>query len=58
VDDTVRRLINAGADESEMAAHVFRSAPSLAAAARALVAEGVTSVEEAVRISRRESENV
>ena len=58
VDENIRRLINSGADEAAIAAHAFRSAPSLAAAARALVRDGVTSVEEAVRITRREAENV
>jgi general secretion pathway protein E len=52
VDDEIRRLINAGADESAIAAHAFRAAPSLAAAARALVKEGVTTAEEALRVSR------
>jgi general secretion pathway protein E len=52
VDDTIRRLINEGADENRIAAHAFRAGPTLASAARALVAAGETSVEEAVRISR------
>ena len=54
-DDTIRRLINAGADESEIAAHAFASAPTLAAAARDLVLAGVTSPEEALRVSRHEA---
>jgi general secretion pathway protein E len=58
VDDHVRRLINAGGDEAAIAAYAFRSAPNLNAAARALVLDGVTSAEEAVRISRREGEDV
>ena len=58
VDETIRRLINAGGDEAAISAHAFRSAPNLGAAARALVREGVTTAEEAVRISRRETENV
>jgi general secretion pathway protein E len=56
IDDTIRRLINAGADEAAIASHAFRSAPNLGMAARALVREGVTTAEEAVRISRRETE--
>jgi general secretion pathway protein E len=56
IDDTIRRLINAGADEAAIASHAFRSAPNLGTAARALVREGVTTAEEAVRISRRETE--
>ncbi|MEA3009974.1 MAG: ral secretion pathway protein [Sphingomonadales bacterium] len=58
IDETVRRLINAGGDEVEISAHAFRNSPNLAAAARQLVREGVTSVGEAVRVSRRESEDV
>ncbi len=58
VDETVRRLINAGGDEGAIAAHAFRSTANLASAARALVREGVTTAEEAVRISRHETENV
>ncbi|HEV2866624.1 MAG TPA: ATPase, T2SS/T4P/T4SS family [Allosphingosinicella sp.] len=55
VDDTIRRLINAGGDESAIAAHAFASAPSLAAAARELVLDGTTSPAEAIRVSRHES---
>lgn len=58
IDDNVRRLINAGGDEVEISAHVFRNSPNLAAAAQQLVRDGVTSVGEAVRVSRRESEDV
>ncbi len=58
IDETTRRLINASGDEAEIARHAFRGAPNLGAAARALVREGVTTAEEAVRISRRETENV
>lgn len=54
VDDTIRRLINAGGDEAVIASHAFRNAPNLGAAARALVLEGKTSAEEAVRVSRQE----
>jgi general secretion pathway protein E len=55
VDDEIRRLINAGADESAIAAYAFRSSDTLTAAVRALVAAGVTSPEEAVRVSRHEA---
>jgi general secretion pathway protein E len=58
IDDTIRRLINAGGDEASISAHAFRAAPTLSAAARALVREGVTTAEEAVRISRREADSV
>jgi general secretion pathway protein E len=58
VDEKVRRLINSGGDEADISAHAVRAAPTLATAARTLVRDGVTSVEEAVRVSRRETENV
>ena len=54
IDDTVRRLINEGADESAIANHVFARSPTLSQAARELVLAGVTTPEEAVRVSRRE----
>jgi general secretion pathway protein E len=57
IDDEVRRLINSGAEETAVSAHVFRDADTLTQAARRLVREGVTSPEEAVRVSRREAEN-
>jgi len=55
VDDTIRALINGGGDEAAIAAHGFARTPTLGQAARALVREGVTTPEEAVRISRREN---
>jgi general secretion pathway protein E len=55
VDDTIRRLINDGGDESIIARHAFINAPNLGSAARALVRDGHTTAEEAIRISRRES---
>jgi len=54
VDETVRRLIHDGADEALIAAHAFAASPKLRDAARGLVREGVTTAEEAVRVSRRE----
>ena len=57
VDDTIRRLINEGAEETMIAAHAFRGADNIAAAARTLVEQGMTTAEEAVRISRRDTEN-
>jgi general secretion pathway protein E len=54
VDDTVRRLINDGGDEALIARHAFLHAPNLGAAARQLVRDGVTTAEEAVRVSRRD----
>ncbi|MBX9880870.1 MAG: Flp pilus assembly complex ATPase component TadA [Sphingomonas sp.] len=52
VDDTIRRLINDGGDEAIIARHAFVNAPNLGSAARAMVREGVTTPEEAVRVSR------
>ncbi len=54
IDDTVRRLINDGGDESIIARHAFLHSPNLGSAARALVRDGKTTPEEAVRISRRD----
>jgi general secretion pathway protein E len=55
VDETIRKLINSGGDEAAISAHAFRSATTLARAARTLVLDGVTSPEEAVRVSRHEA---
>nr|WP_245843020.1 type II secretion system ATPase GspE [Sphingomonas laterariae] len=55
VDDVIRGLINAGGDEAAISAHAFRNAPTLTSAARGLVIDGLTTAEEAVRISRREA---
>ena len=54
VDETIRRIINTGGDESLIARQAFLHAPTLAAAARNLVRDGVTSAEEAIRVSRAE----
>jgi len=54
VDDTIRRFINDGGDEAIIARHAFLRAPNLASSARQLVREGLTTPEEAVRISRRD----
>jgi general secretion pathway protein E len=54
VDETIRRLINEGGDESAIAAHAFARGDTLAEAARRLVEEGATTPEEAVRVSRRD----
>ena len=58
IDSTIRKLINDGGDEAAIASHAFRSAPNLAAAARALVLVGETTAEEAVRVSRQDNESV
>ena len=55
VDSTVRRMIGEGADESALAAHAFATSPNLARAARALVEQGLTTAEEAIRVARQES---
>jgi general secretion pathway protein E len=55
IDDTIRRLINDGGDESLIARHAFLNTPNLGSAARALVRDGQTTAEEAIRISRRDS---
>jgi general secretion pathway protein E len=56
VDAAMRRLINEGADEAAIARHAFAGVPTLTSAARALVEAGETTPEEAIRVSRRESE--
>jgi general secretion pathway protein E len=52
VGDKVRRLIMDGGDEAAIAAHAFRNSPDLAAAARAMVIDGITTAEEAARVMR------
>ncbi len=54
VDDAIRRLINDGGDEREIARQAFRRAPDLNGSVREAVLAGETSVEEAVRITRGE----
>jgi general secretion pathway protein E len=55
VDDTIRRLINDTGDEAAIAAHAFARSDTLASAARDLVRRGVTTPEEAVRVTRRDA---
>jgi general secretion pathway protein E len=55
VDETIRKIINAGGDEAVLAQHAFRHSPNLASSARKLVRSGETTPEEAIRISRSES---
>lgn len=52
VDAAIRRLISDGGDEAILARHAFVNAPNLGSAARALVRDGVTTPEEAVRVTR------
>ena len=55
VDDAVRRLIASEAGEEAIAAAALEQGGTLAKRARALILEGVTSVEEAVRVTRQET---
>jgi general secretion pathway protein E len=55
VDEEIRRLVNAGAEETAIAAYAFQRQDTLAAAARRLVRAGTTSPEEALRVARREA---
>ncbi|OGN45016.1 MAG: type II secretion system protein GspE [Caulobacterales bacterium RIFCSPHIGHO2_01_FULL_70_19] len=54
IDDRIRRLIAAEASEDEIAAAAFARGGTLGDRARALVLDGVTSVEEAVRVTRQD----
>jgi general secretion pathway protein E len=54
VDDRVRRLIASGADEEAISDIAFERTDTLARRARAFVLSGITSVEEAVRVTRRD----
>ena len=58
VDETIRRLINDGGDEAIIARHAFLHSPNLGSAARQLVREGLTTPEEAVRVSRRDMADI
>ena len=55
VDDRVRRLIAAEAEEEAINAVAFDASGTLTRRARALVLDGTTSVEEAVRVTRQET---
>ena len=55
IDDRIRRLIGENASEDAIAAIAFEGAPTLTQEARALVAAGVTTVEEAIRVTRQET---
>jgi len=54
VDDKVRGLIAAEAGEDAIAAAAFRKGGTLTDRARTLVLDGVTTVEEAVRVTRQD----
>ncbi|MDH7972282.1 ATPase, T2SS/T4P/T4SS family [Sphingomonas sp. AR_OL41] len=55
IDEPLRRMINDGSDETLLARHAFAHSDDLGSAARALVASGETTPEEAVRVSRRDA---
>jgi general secretion pathway protein E len=54
VDEGLRRLIGENADEDALAAHAFAQSQRLSGAARAAVASGLTTLEEALRVTRQE----
>lgn len=54
IDDTIRKIINDGADESRIASFAFLKNKSLASAARMMVRQGLTTAKEGIRISKRE----
>ena len=55
VDDSLRRLIASGAAEDDLIAAAFPEGGRLNDRARTAVAEGLTSVEEALRVARQET---
>lgn len=58
IDEPMRKLIAAGADENDLTAHAFNgnaAAQTLAQSARDYVRNGLTTVEEAVRVIRQEA---
>jgi general secretion pathway protein E len=57
VDDRLRKLIAANAGEDEIAAIAFAEGGMLSDGARDLVRQGVTTVEEAVRVTRQETDH-
>ena len=57
VDDELRRLIGANADETALSASAFAHAPRLLDAARDAVLRGDTTLEEAFRVTRREPQD-
>ena len=58
IDETLRRLINDNGDEGTIAAHAFQQTVTLAESAKQLVLDGMTTAEEAVRVSRRDATDV
>ncbi|MBV6883902.1 type II secretion system ATPase GspE [Xanthomonas euvesicatoria] len=56
VDDAMRRLIGDNADEDALAAVAFARVPRLGDAARAAVLQGLTTLEEALRVTRQQDD--
>ncbi|TNE66124.1 MAG: type II secretion system protein GspE [Alphaproteobacteria bacterium] len=52
IDDDLRHMIQEGASEQAMAKHAFRSADTLSDSGKRLVMNGITTVEEVMRVSR------
>jgi general secretion pathway protein E len=57
IDERIRKLIGENAAEDDIARIAFQGAPALTRAARLAALDGVTTVEEALRVSRREAAN-
>jgi general secretion pathway protein E len=55
VDDRIRRLISENGDESEIARIAFAGTSTLGESAKAAVLDGLTTVEEVIRVTRQES---
>ncbi len=53
-DETLRRMISAGASEQELTAHAFSNSLTLVQAARNAVTAGLTTAEEALRVIRKD----
>ena len=51
IDETLRRLINEDGDEASISAHAFRKSKTLAVAARDMVQQGLTTPQDAIRLS-------
>jgi general secretion pathway protein E len=48
-------MINDGSDEDRISRHVFANAPTLSQSVLNLVRDGVTTAEEAIRVSRQDA---
>ena len=58
IDDRIRRLISDNADEDAISAIAFEKGGTLAEEVRRYVAEGLTTVEESIRVTRQEMAHV